>query len=105
MKRKPFGPHNESERIVFAEERFRCDVQVHIQALMRERGVTRDQLARRLNVSRGSIDRVFYSSGNVSIRTLARILFALGHDRIRLISFDSTTAAYRSGSPAEGGAL
>ena len=73
-----FGPQNEAEEAVFAEEAFRVDVQVAIHELMEEKGVSQRELANRLGVSEARVSQIFSDACNITIRRLARIFHALG---------------------------
>lgn len=69
---------NEKEAI-FAEEAFVVDVQILLHKVMQEKGVSRADLARAMNVSRARITQIFSDDcKNFTVRLLARAMFALG---------------------------
>lgn len=70
-------PRNESEREIFAIEGFRVDVQYRIHKVMRRRGVTQRELARRLKLSESRVSQFFSDECNITIRQLAKIFHAL----------------------------
>jgi DNA-binding Xre family transcriptional regulator len=72
-----FGPKSDSEKEIFAIESFRVDVQYDIHKLMRERGVTEEELARRLGFSQERVGRMFTDECAISVRDLAKIFFVL----------------------------
>lgn len=74
------GPNNPSEELIFAEENLRVDVQHCIVSAMNKLNVTRSQLAKRLGTSEQHVSQLFSSNANPTIKTLARIFFALGDE-------------------------
>jgi predicted XRE-type DNA-binding protein len=78
MKNNGFGPQNEEEERIFAEENFRIDVQVALRELMVEKGVTQKELARRLHVSESRVSQIFSDEFNMTVRKLAAFYHALG---------------------------
>lgn len=69
---------NEREA-VFAEEAFVVDVQIMLNKIMKEKGFSRADLARSMNVSRARITQIFSDEcKNLTVRLLARAMFAMG---------------------------
>ncbi len=69
---------NEQDAI-FAEEAFVVEVQGLLHQIMEEKGFSRADLARALNVSRARITQIFSDDcTNLTIRLLARAMFAMG---------------------------
>ncbi|WP_157726808.1 helix-turn-helix domain-containing protein [Qipengyuania flava] len=69
----------------FKEELFVADAQARLQMLLEERGVTRAELARKLDVSRARITQIFSDDAtNLTLRLLARGFIALGEEPIVL---------------------
>lgn len=69
---------NEREAI-FAEEAFVVDVQILLHKIMEEKGFSRADLARAMNVSRPRITQIFSDEcKNLTVRLLARAMHALG---------------------------
>jgi transcriptional regulator with XRE-family HTH domain len=71
------GPKDEQEAEIFAVERFRVDIQHHLQALMNRQGVTQKELAGRLHISEARVSQFFSDDCNITIKGLARIFHAL----------------------------
>lgn len=70
---------NQDIEALIAEDRFIADVQIAINTLMEERGITRADLARAINVSEARVSQMFRESpNNFTIKTVARIFYALG---------------------------
>lgn len=90
----PFGPQNEEEERIFAEEEFRVDVQQFVHNLMTEKKVSQRELARRLKVTEARVSQVFSDNCNVTVRVLARIFHALDEH----VQFQRVAPASRSGS-------
>lgn len=69
-----------SERdAIFAEESFVVDVQILLNTIMVEKGISRADLARAMNVSRPRITQIFSDDcKNLTVRLLARAMHALG---------------------------
>lgn len=63
---------------LYCEEALIFDAAEEVAKAMEDQGVSRAELARRLGKTRGYITQFFKGGGNVRLRTLARILFALG---------------------------
>lgn len=64
---------------IFAEEAFVVDVQILLHKLMLEKGISRADLARMMNVSRPRITQIFSDEcKNLTVRLLARVMYALG---------------------------
>lgn len=63
---------------VAAIENLKFDVQIEIQKAMNAQGVCITELARRLKVSDAAVHRYFSESGNMTLKTIARIEHALG---------------------------
>jgi transcriptional regulator with XRE-family HTH domain len=69
---------NEREAI-FAEEAFVVDVQIMLNQVMKEKGFSRAELARAMNVSRARITQIFSDEcKNFTVRLLARAMHAMG---------------------------
>jgi transcriptional regulator with XRE-family HTH domain len=69
---------NEREAI-FAEEAFVVDVQILLNHIMKEKGYSRADLARAMNVSRARITQIFSDDcKNFTVRLLARAMHAMG---------------------------
>lgn len=69
---------NEKEAI-FAEEAFVVDVQILLNQIMKEKGFSRADLARAMNVSRARITQIFSDEcKNFTVRLLARAMHAMG---------------------------
>jgi transcriptional regulator with XRE-family HTH domain len=69
---------NEREAI-FAEEAFVVDVQIMLNQIMKEKGFSRADLARAMNVSRARITQIFSDEcKNFTVRLLARAMHAMG---------------------------
>lgn len=69
---------NEREAI-FAEEAFVVDVQILLNQIMKEKGFSRADLARAMNVSRARITQIFSDEcKNFTVRLLARAMHAMG---------------------------
>jgi len=66
-------------REAYVEEAFIADVQHDIDCLMKEKGVTRAELARRLKVSAPYVTQILGNEdANLTLRTIARVYAALG---------------------------
>lgn len=64
---------------VFAEEAFVVDVQIILNQIMKEKGFSRADLARAMNVSRARITQIFSDEcKNLTVRLLARAMHAMG---------------------------
>jgi DNA-binding phage protein len=74
------GPKNQTEEVVFAEENFRVDVQHRILSVMNKLNVSRAELARRMGKSEQHVSQLFASSANPTVKTIARIFYALGDE-------------------------
>lgn len=66
------------EGLIEAEEDFVIDAQFLIQELLEERKMTRAELARRVGISKARLTQLLRSDANPTLRTIARVLFALG---------------------------
>lgn len=77
-----FGPRNEDEKQIFAIEGFRVDLQYAVQKLMKAQGVSRGEIARRLNISTKDISKFFLPTANPTAQTIAKLFFALNHECI-----------------------
>jgi transcriptional regulator with XRE-family HTH domain len=71
--------HNQNgiRRRIEAEENAVLDVQFAILDLLRENGVTKEQLAKRLGVSKARVSQLFGAGANPTVKQLARIFDAL----------------------------
>jgi transcriptional regulator with XRE-family HTH domain len=64
---------------IFAEEAFVVDVQIILNQVMKEKGFSRADLARAMNVSRARITQIFSDEcKNFTVRLLARAMHAMG---------------------------
>ena len=71
----------EERNRVFAEEAAVVDVQLLLQELMEQKGWTRADMARAMNVSRARVTQIFSDEcTNLTIRVLARAFFALSEE-------------------------
>lgn len=68
-----FGPRNEEERVIYAEESFRVDVQTTLNTLMIAKGLTEADLMKRAGVG-----DVFSDEAELTMRDLAKVLYAMG---------------------------
>jgi hypothetical protein len=74
-----FGPRDEQEAAVYAEEYFRVDIQQKIYSLMLSQKVSDQELASRLRVPEECVKGFFRDDAKIDFRTLARIFYVLGH--------------------------
>lgn len=69
------------QKRVFAEEAAVVDAQILLHGVMERKGVSRADLARAMNVSRARVTQIFSDEcSNLTIRLLARALWALGEE-------------------------
>jgi transcriptional regulator with XRE-family HTH domain len=71
--------HEKSYSRLLEEERLILDASETIHRLMDERDVTRVELARRVGATKGHISQLLDGKRNMTLRTLARLMDALGH--------------------------
>jgi transcriptional regulator with XRE-family HTH domain len=70
---------NAEREAIFAEEAFVVDVQILLNQIMKEKGFSRADLARAMNVSRARITQIFSDDcKNFTVRLLARAMHAMG---------------------------
>jgi antitoxin HicB len=56
---------------------------------MRKQGISKTQLAERMNTSRAQVDRILKAKGNVTIETLQRAAALIGRElRLELVQVD-----------------
>jgi len=72
------GDAGEDYRRLFNQETFILEVTESICKYMNENNISRTELARRLDRTKGFVSQVLNGSRNVTLRTLADILWALG---------------------------
>jgi transcriptional regulator with XRE-family HTH domain len=72
-----FGPKSEEERLIFATEDLRADLQLTIQEVMFAKGITRSHLAKLLGCSPANVTQLLAEDGNPTIETIARVFYAL----------------------------
>lgn len=77
MEVHPFGPRNEEEALVFAEENFRVDVQHQIHRIMGVQGISDKDLAERLGLTEEDVESFFGDDAMIDFRMLARIFHVL----------------------------
>lgn len=65
--------------VLLEEERLILDATEAIQRLMDDQEVTRVELARRIGASKGHVSQLLDGKRNMTLRTLARLLNAVGH--------------------------
>ena len=77
----------------FIYEGLRLDLSYYLKKLMKEKGITKKELAKSMNVSPSYVTKIF-SGSNVSLRTVAKVLSALKVDA-RLILENVENRKYR----------
>jgi transcriptional regulator with XRE-family HTH domain len=65
--------------LLVAEETLIADATELICQVMEQDGVSRQELARRLGKTKGFVSQLLTGERNMTLRTLADVLFALGH--------------------------
>lgn len=85
-------PRDSSEEETFAVESFLFDAQEVIAETMQSRAVTKSELAQRLGVTPPRVARMLAGNANITLRTLARVFFALGEECVLAVR----TAAERT---------
>lgn len=78
MNETMFGPRNDEEAAIFAEESFRVDVQCLIHQKMLEKGIGRREIAKRLGIPVVEFNKFFGHECDVTVRELAAIFHVLG---------------------------
>jgi transcriptional regulator with XRE-family HTH domain len=68
----------EGERLL-RQERFIVEVTELIVKLMKEKGISRKELAERLGKSKGRVSQLLDGEANLTLRTLSDVFAALGH--------------------------
>ena len=66
--------------------------QARLWNLMKEKGMSRAELARRLGVAPSVVSRMLSGDGNPTVRTLSRVLAILGHELAFVPSTEKVTA-------------
>ncbi|MFP4105100.1 MAG: helix-turn-helix domain-containing protein [Phycisphaerae bacterium] len=69
---------DEMQRL-YEEEGAVMDASLVVTRLMEEQGVSQKELAERLGTSRSSVSQLLNGSRNMTIRTMAKLLYELGH--------------------------
>ena len=91
-----FSETAEGERLL-RQERFIVEVTEGIIQLMKERAISRKELAELLGKSKGRISQLLDGEANLTLRTLSDIYAALGHRVVMGVEKPSTlTAIYQS---------
>lgn len=76
-----FEPESPEDFEILAIERLAFEAQVRIQQAMREGGVSQKELAERLGCTPARVSQYLHDGGvNITLRTLARIMHALGDE-------------------------
>jgi len=70
---------NVNRRRIEAEENAVLDLQFAILDILRETGITKEELARRLDVSKARVSQLFAAGANPTVKQVARIFDALDH--------------------------
>ncbi len=66
----------DKDDIIASEEWLTLQVEMHMEKLMEEQGVSHAELARRLGVSKNSVDNMF-SGQNMTLRKISKVFMAL----------------------------
>jgi len=83
---------------LLAEETLVVNVLEDLLGALKDKGLSQADLARRLGVSRSSVNRIFRGR-NLTVRTVARLAHAIGVDmnfQVQTNRFESLSIAYRS---------
>lgn len=83
-------------RRVFEQELFIGEVTDTIEGYLQSTGITQRELARRLEVTEGRVSQILSGTGNLTLRTLADVAWALG---LRF-ELDPIAPRDRTGTPA-----
>jgi transcriptional regulator with XRE-family HTH domain len=70
----------------FAEEYLAAKIQSKLQEVLDDRGLSRSDLARRMNVSKARVSQIFADDANFTVKTLARACHALNFDATCMFS-------------------
>ena len=90
--------------LLLAEETFILDAQMIVQRTLNQNGITQAELARRLGVGESYVSQMLGDSArNLTLRTIARVMFALGETPQLTISREServvsSTRPYQCGA-------
>lgn len=68
------------DSVGFAEEYLVAKLQSRLQEILDDQGLTRSDLARRMDVSKARVSQIFSDEANITIKALARACFALNVD-------------------------
>lgn len=71
---------NVTRRRIEAEENAVLDLQFAILDILRQEGITKEELARRLDVSKARISQLFAAGANPTVKQVARIFDALDRE-------------------------
>lgn len=98
MNRKPQVVEGTETRAI---ERLIVDTQFKIHQLMKDEGVSKADLARRLNCSKSRVSQMFGDKPNLTLETLAKVFFALNDEcRVGSDRTDAIVKALRQGAKA-----
>ena len=76
-----FGPQSDKELEIYALENLVFSVQVALQRAMNKQGVNGKNLAEKLGMTPARVSQIFSDRGpNLTLRTIAKIQYALGED-------------------------
>lgn len=70
---------SEEGRRLLKQEELLTRVAVQLDRMLEEGGVSRTELASRLNVTKGSVSQVLAGNRNLTLRKLSDLFFALGY--------------------------
>jgi len=77
-----FGPKNETEERIFAEQKFRVYVQFLIKRTMNRKNISEKELAEKLGTTEFHVNQFFSPKCNIKVLDLAAIFWALGEECI-----------------------
>ena len=94
-----FEQSSARNRRLLREEELILEVTEAVSAVMQEEGISKSQLAKRLGKTKGFISQLLSGGRNLTLRTLARLVDALGYRVTITVSKDRDRMSVSSESP------
>ena len=73
-----FAFENDKERINFMADRIQLDILASVADIMKQKGITRSDIAKKLTVSKSFVSQLFSCDKRLNLKTLARLEQILG---------------------------
>ncbi|WP_193184178.1 helix-turn-helix domain-containing protein [Nisaea sediminum] len=74
-----FGPKNDEEKLIFAVEDFKAEIQYEILRAMNAEGLNQKTLSKKMGISAARVSQILDDEANLTTENITKVFYAMGY--------------------------